>query len=321
MKKMEQNSVETAKNGAFSASETEKVPRRLCIVSGLSGAGKSTALRAFEDLGFFAVDGLPATLAPEMAALIQKPDMDIYKGMAIGMDLRQANFLQELNLALFNLSSHGMSVSLIFLEASNEDLLKRYAATRRPHPMELHGISLINAIAKERKELLPLREMADLVIDTTNYSVHDLRRAIRSHYLEKHKDLKGLRLIILSFGFRFGIPNDADFVFDLRFLPNPYFVEELKQFSGLDQEVMDYVFQSGAANIFLEKILDMLEFVLPRMELDGRSRVTIALGCTGGRHRSVAFAEKLAGLLALEHYSIMLEHRTLNDKRALEAVA
>lgn len=315
------SSEEMRQEASFSSGEREEASPLLCIITGLSGAGKSTALRAFEDLGFFTVDGLPATLAPDMANLLQKPDMCAFKGMAIGMDLRQANLLSELNSAFFNISAHGLAVSLIFLEASDQELLKRYAATRRPHPLELQGNSLVNALASERAQLLPLREMADLIIDTTGYSIHDLRRAIRSHYLERHAELKGLRLTVLSFGFRFGLPSDADFVFDLRFLPNPYFIPALKQLSGLDCSVSEYVFSSDLATSFLQKMLDLLDFALPQMEAEGRSRVTIALGCTGGRHRSVAFAERLASILTKEHYPVMLEHRTLNDKRALEAVA
>lgn len=287
----------------------------LCIVTGLSGAGKSTAIRAFEDLGFFTVDGLPASLAPDITAIMNKQAMSHFDGLAIGMDMREANFLEEFNKALLQLSAHGLSVNLVFLEASEADLLRRYAATRRPHPLERRGMGLAAAITEERGKLKPIRDMADFVLDSSGFSIHDLRRAIHKQYSRAEKSDSHLRLNILSFGYKYGIPKDADFVFDLRFLDNPFFVDELRPLSGKDQKVATYVFKSGAADVFMEKLLALFKFVLPQMEAEGRNRVTIAMGCTGGRHRSVAVAERLARDLGQAGFSLALEHRNLDSDR------
>lgn len=288
----------------------------LCIVTGLSGAGKTTALRAFEDLGFFTVDGLPASLSPDISAMMEKPAMSHFAGLAIGMDMREGNFLEEFNKALLDLSVNGMAVSLVFLEASDQELLRRYASTRRPHPLERKAIGLAGAIAHERAQLKALREMADFVVDSSDFSIHDLRRAIHNHY-SKDKQSHSLRLNVISFGYKYGIPEDADYVFDIRFLDNPFFVPELKEHSGRDADVAAYVFKSGAATEFLRKTMTLFKFILPQMEIEGRSRVTIALGCTGGRHRSVAVAERLAQELGQSGYPLVLEHRNLDSDRYL----
>lgn len=286
---------------------------QLCIVTGLSGAGKSTAISAFEDLNFFAVDGLPASLSPEMAAMMSRPAMSRYSGMALGMDLREPDFINELENALLNLPGHGLSMRLLFLEASNAELLRRYAFTRRPHPLEKTGLGLAQAIAAEREKLKPLRHMADIAIDSSGFSIHDMRRAIQMHFGRTTSDWRRIRVNMLSFGYKYGVPSDADFIFDMRFLPNPYFVDALKPLSGKDDAVAEYVFRSPLAQELTQKTLDYLQFALPRMEEDGRSRVTVAIGCTGGRHRSVAMAEKLADSLRNDHYQVLLEHRNLND--------
>ena len=286
--------------------------RDLCIVTGLSGAGKSTALHAFEDLGYFAVDGLPASLSPDMADLMEKPEMRHFRGIAIGMDMREANFIEEFNAALFRLQPHELSVNLIFLDASNGELMRRYASTRRPHPYEKNGLGLAEAIASERKDLQPLKDLADLVVDSSGYSIHDLRRAIHKRFRPDQSPGQGLRINVISFGFKNGLPEDADFVFDARFLENPFFVPELRPLSGLDPDVARFVFKSGAAEEYLRLLLELFKFVLPQMESEGRSRITIAIGCTGGRHRSVALVEKLAGKLRQAGFSPVVEHRNIN---------
>lgn len=283
-----------------------------CIVTGLSGAGKSTALRAFEDLGFIAVDGLPASLSPDMANLMEKPAMQHFKGIAVGMDMREANFIEEFNSALLKLQPHGLSVSLVFLDASDAELMRRYASTRRPHPYEKTGLGLAEAIASEREDLKPLKEIADLVVDSSGFSIHDLRREIHRLFNRGQNDGQRVRIIVISFGFKYGLPEDADFVFDARFLDNPYFVPELRHLSGLDQEITDFVFKSGAAAEYTHLILELFKFVLPQMEREGRSRITIAFGCTGGRHRSVALAEKLARELGQAGFCPVVEHRNID---------
>lgn len=284
----------------------------IIIITGLSGAGKSTALRAFEDLNFFSVDGLPALLAPEIATLIERAGMENYAGIAMCMDMREPAFLQNFKSALAELAETGSKVSVVYLEASLAELLKRYASTRRPHPLEKLGISLIDAIERERAELGLLREQANLIIDSSGYSIHDLRRAIHRAFRREDNACKGPHINIVSFGFKYGLPQDSDYVFDLRFLPNPYFVEELKPLSGLDAAVAQFIFQCDGAPKLIGILISLFDFILPLMEKEGRCRITIAFGCTGGRHRSVAVAERFGRDLSSSGYSITLEHRNLN---------
>lgn len=305
------HSEEAAAGAPAGASLPYAEPPRVSIVTGLSGAGKSTALRVFEDLRHLAVDGLPASLAPEMAAMMQRESMRHFKGIALGMDIRQGNFLDELNAALGELSGMGIRPQLVFLEADDKTLMRRYAATRRPHPLEREGMGLEAALHAERERLKPLRDMADLVLDTSHFSIHDLRRAIQKQWNRETGAGRTLRVNVLSFGFKYGIPHEADMVFDLRFLPNPYFVEDLRPLSGRDKPVADYVFASPQATEYAAKLMDLLLFLLPQMEAEGRYRVTVALGCTGGRHRSVALAEYLAQAVRQAGYPVSLEHRHL----------
>lgn len=286
-------------------------PVQVCIVTGLSGAGKSTAVQVFEDLRYFAVDGLPASLAPEMAAMMERPSMSHFMGIALGMDMRQSNFPDEINDALSVMAAKGIRPLLLFLEADAQELMRRYATTRRPHPLEREGMGLEAALAAERNRLRPLREMADLVIDTSRFSIHDLRRSIQKRWSGNKDKLRAIRVNVISFGFKYGVPREADTVFDLRFLPNPYFVEELRPLCGKDKAVADYVFASSSAVEFRKKLLDLLFFMLPLMEAEGRYRITIAVGCTGGRHRSVAMAEELSQALRQADYPTSLEHRHL----------
>lgn len=291
--------------------------KKLCLVTGLSGAGKSTALHAFEDLGFFTIDGLPFSLAPDAAAMMEKPAMERFSGLAIGMDMRQADFPSWLKDALADFPACGMELSLLFLEASDAELMRRYAITRRPHPLEKESLGLNGAIAREREQLMPLRKMSDLVIDSSGYSIHDLRRAIHRSYSPEGIAGSSLHVTVISFGFKYGIPADADFVFDLRFLDNPYFVPELRPFAGTNPEVAGYVFKSGAADKFVKLALQMLFYVFSEMEAEGRSRVTLAMGCTGGRHRSVAVAERIGAALRQSGSRVLIEHRNIEDDRRI----
>ncbi|WP_297262777.1 RNase adapter RapZ [uncultured Desulfovibrio sp.] len=292
------------------SAETPRVSSSVCIVTGLSGAGKSTALGVFEDLGYFTVDGLPAALAPDMVALMTRPSMSRYKGMALGMDIRQSAFLEDINMALSQMTGDGYRPMLLFLEATPHELMRRYATTRRPHPLEREGLGLEEALAAERERLAPLRESADLVVDTSRFSIHDLRRAIQKRWRAKEK-LRAIRVNVLSFGYKYGVPREADMVFDMRFLPNPYFEAALRPLSGKDKAVADYVLQSFGAQEFFQKLRDLLFFMLPLMESEGRYRVSIAIGCTGGRHRSVAVAEELTQALRQADYTATVEHRHL----------
>ena len=291
-------------------STESRVSSSVCIVTGLSGAGKSTALGVFEDLGYFTVDGLPAALAPDMAALMARPSMSRYKGMALGMDIRQSAFLEDINMALSQMTGDGYRPMLLFLEATPHELMRRYATTRRPHPLEREGLGLEEALAAERERLAPLRESADLVVDTSRFSIHDLRRAIQKRWRAKEK-LRAIRVNVLSFGYKYGFPREADLGCDMRFLPNPYFDAALRPLSGKDKAVADYVLHSPGAQEFFQKLRDLLFFMLPLMESEGRYRVSIAIGCTGGRHRSVAVAEELTPALRQADYTATVEHRQL----------
>ncbi|MBO4334355.1 MAG: RNase adapter RapZ [Desulfovibrio sp.] len=283
----------------------------VCMVTGLSGAGKSTALRVLEDLRFFTVDGLPASLAPEMISMMGQPSMAHFMGIALGLDIRRSDFLDEIFQTLEILSERGLRPILLFVTADVPVLIRRYAQTRRPHPLEKEGLGLEASIIAEKQRLEPIREQADLVLDTSHYSIHDLRRRIQKRFSQAKGRMRSLRVNIISFGFKYGVPKEADMVFDLRFLQNPYFVETLRPLSGRDRAVSDYVFAGEAALTYRDKLHDLLSFLLPQMEAEGRYRVSVALGCTGGRHRSVAFAEELAQYLRQADFPVVLEHRHL----------
>lgn len=278
------------------------------VVTGLSGAGKSTALNVFEDLGYFCVDGLPADMLPKLVSLFFGKDSR-HRGLALGMDLRQHDLMEQWNAAIQDLEGQGISVRVVFVEAKLSALLRRYATTRRPHPLESTSLGLEQALEKERALLAPLRGMAELVLDTTDYSIHDLRRIIQERFATRDATHTGMRVHLLSFGFKYGLPAEADLVFDLRFLPNPFFVPELKPLSGKDAPVADYVLGQEPGSTFSRKFLDFLLYMLPMYAGEGRYRITVAIGCTGGRHRSVAVAELTHKALRESGYSVTMEHR------------
>jgi len=281
-----------------------------CIVTGLSGAGKSTVLRVFEDMGFFTVDGLPARLAPDMIRLLSRAEYAAFRGIALGMDVRQGDLL-DIEQTLVRLSSRGIHPRLVFVTADASVLMQRYAATRRPHPLEREGMGLEAALEAERQRLHPLLHMADIILDTGSFSIHDLRRAVQQHWGETQGLRHTLKVNLISFGFKYGVPKEADTVFDLRFLPNPYFVEALRPLSGKDAAVRDYVFAQPWAQAFRVRLCAFVQSLLPLYDADGRYRLSIALGCTGGRHRSVSMTEELYKELQHSGCSISLEHRHL----------
>ncbi|MFA6810509.1 MAG: RNase adapter RapZ, partial [Desulfoplanes sp.] len=238
-------------------------PPPVVILTGLSGAGKSTALNVFEDLGFFCVDGLPASIIPSLVTLFSGEKRSRYRGLALGMDLRQLDFLEQWALASQELTLLGVIPQILFVEAADSVLVRRYATTRRPHPLEVAESGLEQAIAKERAILLPVREKADLIIDTSEYSVHDLRRIMQDRWNFLEDENSGFKVHIISFGFKYGVPAEADIVLDLRFLPNPYFNEKLRPFSGKDLDVAQYVLKEPFAQEFVTKLQDFLAFLLP----------------------------------------------------------
>jgi UPF0042 nucleotide-binding protein len=283
-------------------------PFPVVIITGLSGSGKSTALKVFEDLGFFCIDGLPSEMSPKIAGLILKFDSK-YRGLALGMDLRQFEFVDGWEQALHDFSDLGIAPQVLFLEAKMGELVRRYATTRRPHPLESRNLGLEQALEQEKELLAPVRSGAALVLDTTDYSIHDLRRVIQTKWSSIEEAGRGMRVHIITFGFKYGVPSEADLVFDLRFLPNPYFVKELRPLSGKDKVIAEYVLRSDVGSEFEKRFLEFMTYLLPLYADEGRYRITIALGCTGGRHRSVSVAESVLATLKKKGYTASIEHR------------
>ena len=284
----------------------------LIIITGLSGAGKSTALNVFEDLGFFTVDGMPVTLVPSVISLFARENPINYRGLALGMDLRQADFASEWEKVRQDLGRQNVCLQIIFLEASESVLIRRYATTRRPHPLEALRLGLEQALEKEREILAQIRSDAHLVIDTSGFSIHDLRRTIQEKWECLDQSFAGMRIHLISFGFKYGVPSEADMVFDLRFLPNPFFDPDLRHLSGKDQAIAGFVLDRSPGAEYITRTRDYLAFLIPMVVEEGRYRLTIAFGCTGGRHRSVAVVENMSLFLKSKGYLVSTEHRHLN---------
>ncbi|GAB6057015.1 RNase adapter RapZ [Desulfonatronum parangueonense] len=284
----------------------------LVMVTGQSGAGKSTVLNVFEDLGFYCVDGLPAGLAGQLVTLAEKMKLDRYPGVALGLDVRLPDFALQWENFVQEMDQAGISLKLVFLEARDAVLIRRYATTRRPHPLEAQGMGLDQAIFQERIMLGGLRSHADLVVDTSDFSIHDLRRVIQEKWPLEKETGEGMRIHLISFGFKYGVPLEADLVFDLRFLPNPYFDPELRPLSGLDESIARYVLQHDPGKAFIDRFDDFLRYLLPLYAAEGRYRLTLALGCTGGRHRSVAVSQALLASLQATGFVVTIEHRHLD---------
>jgi UPF0042 nucleotide-binding protein len=283
--------------------------KNVVIVSGMSGSGKSTALRVFEDMGFFCVDGLPARMAPALIELFFNSSAKDYPGLAMGMDLRQPDFAGQWKEVLLDIQKFSVRPTLLFTDSSNQILLRRYATTRRPHPLASGNLGLEGALEREREMLEPIRTQADLVIDTSHYSVHDLRRVIQDKWESLSSRSQGMRVHLISFGFKYGAPAEADMVTDLRFLPNPYFDESLRPMSGKDEAIAQYVLGSDPGREYLRRLLEFLDFTLPLYAKEGRYRLTMAFGCTGGRHRSVAVTEAVLAHLRDQGFNVSVEHR------------
>ncbi|WP_318478551.1 RNase adapter RapZ [Photobacterium leiognathi] len=281
----------------------------LMVVSGRSGSGKSVALRVLEDLGYYCVDNLPVNLLPQFIRDIAHTEQDI----AVSIDVR--NMPQqpgEVERILKSLEKD-IDVNVLFLDADDKELVKRYSETRRLHPLSRQNMTLEQAITTEHQLLGDLKEHADLVIDTTNKSIHDLSETVRSRVLGR--EAKELILVFESFGFKHGLPSDADYVFDVRFLPNPHWVPELKPQTGLDQGVKDFLSSHSEVNQLTYQIRNFIETWLPMLEKNNRSYVTVAIGCTGGQHRSVYIAQSLADYFEHQGQQVQVRHRTLEEKR------
>jgi UPF0042 nucleotide-binding protein len=274
------------------------------VITGLSGAGRSTALRVLEDAGFFCVDNLPPGLAPQLLGLIERERK--LGRVGLGIDVRTGMFLSEVESTLAELEASGHRVQVVFLDCADDVLVRRFSETRRPHALSRTG-DLQSAIELERVRLGVLRDRADIVIDTTSLTVHDLRHHLMD-YIGRDSDRPSMVVRLVSFGFKFGIPVHADLVFDLRFLPNPHFVESLRPKTGMDPEVSAYVLGAPETKEFFRHLQSLLDFLLPQYAREGKAYLTIALGCTGGRHRSVAVSEQLGRQLEQRH-EVVVSHR------------
>ncbi|MCI9033672.1 MAG: RNase adapter RapZ [Lachnospiraceae bacterium] len=279
---------------------------RFVIVTGMSGGGKSTAMKMLEDAGFYCADNMPVPLIEKFMELIAMPDTEIQR-VALGLDVRADQSFEDVNQLVQRLRKTYV-FEVLFLEASDKVLLKRYKETRRLHPLSADG-DLISGIESERQLLASIRSAADYVIDTTNLLTRELKAELDKIFVS-NQNYNSLMVNVMSFGFKHGIPQDADLVFDVRFLPNPFYIEELKQKTGLDKEVQDYVMGFAEAHEFLDKLTDMIRFLIPNYVKEGKYQLVIAIGCTGGQHRSVTLANGLYQRLKDQgDYGLTLRHR------------
>ncbi len=285
---------------------------RLVIVSGMSGAGKTVALKNLEDMGYYCVDNLPVSLMSKFIELLEHNDIP-YDNFALSIDIRNGRELGKLESELKKLSDNGNSYEILFLDASDEILIKRFKETRRAHPLNPKG-RIEDGIKLEREKIGFLKNNADYIIDTSKLLTKELRAQIENIF-SGIGDYENLFITILSFGFKYGIPSDADLVFDVRFLPNPYYVEGLRNKTGNDEEVKNYVLSDEMSSEFLKKLYDMIDFLIPRYIAEGKNQLVIAIGCTGGKHRSVTVAGELYKHLSGDNdYGLKLEHRDIERK-------
>ncbi|QSX05315.1 RNase adapter RapZ [Sedimentibacter sp. zth1] len=276
------------------------------IITGMSGAGKSQAINVLEDINFYCMDNLPPMLLPNFFELCKASTKKVDK-VAVVVDIRGGVFFNDLFTSLNVLSQNGIKYSILYLEASDEELVKRYKELRRPHPLSPTR-RIIDGIKEERNFLKEVKQKSNYIIDTTGLKLAKLKEEIQGIFV-KGKTTHNMTITVMSFGYKYGIPYDSDLVFDVRFLPNPYYIEELKQLTGNDKEVQDYVMKYEISKNFLEKLIDMLEFLLPNYIREGKSNIVIAIGCTGGRHRSITIANRIAKHFGNENYRISLTHR------------
>lgn len=283
---------------------------RFVIVTGMSGGGKSTALKMLEDAGFYCVDNLPVSLIEKFIELISMPNSEISK-VAMGIDVRSGQSFREAASILAQQKERGYQFEILFMDAEDNALIKRYKETRRVHPLAAEG-RLEDGVQKERKVLEDIKRIADYVIDSSNLLTRELKAELDRIFVE-NGEYNNLMVTVMSFGFKHGLPADADLVFDVRFLPNPFYIDELKTKTGKDKEVQEYVMSFAEAGSFLDKLTDMVRFLMPNYVKEGKYRLVIAIGCTGGRHRSVTLANELYKRMKKEgKYGIKLYHRDLN---------
>lgn len=281
---------------------------RFVIVTGMSGAGKSSVLKMLEDLGYFCVDNLPVRFIPKITSMMVE-EQDSMDKIVLGIDIRNLQGLAELNEILEDMKGQGYPYEVLFLEADDNVLVKRYKETRRNHPLALQG-RVDKAIAAERVELAHVKKRADFILDTSHMLVRELKHEIDKIFLGE-EEYENFFVTILSFGFKYGIPEDSDLVFDVRFLPNPYYIPELKNLTGNDQMVYDYVMVSEQAKEFRRQLYEMVKFLIPNYITEGKNQIVISIGCTGGKHRSVTMVRALEEQMKVLPYTVKVEHRDI----------
>lgn len=285
---------------------------RFVIVTGMSGGGKSTVLKMLEDAGFYCVDNLPISLVEKFVELISMPNSEVSK-VVLGLDVRSDQSFKDATRVLETLKKKGYQFEILFMDADEKVLIKRYKETRRVHPLAPDG-RVEDGIRMERKVLENIRKHADYVIDTTNLLTRELKEELHRIFVE-NEEYNSLMVTVMSFGFKYGIPADADLVFDVRFLPNPFYIDELKHKTGNDKEVQDYVMNNTEATVFMDKLTDMIQFLIPNYVKEGKYRLVIAIGCTGGKHRSVTLANELYKRMRdAGNYGIKLYHRDVDSR-------
>ncbi len=282
---------------------------RFILITGLSGAGKTQAIQSLEDLGYFCVDNLPPSLIPKFAELCTQSG-DGFKDVALVCDVRGGEFFSELFAALNQLVDMGLPYEVLFLEARNEVLIRRYKETRRRHPLASQG-SISEGIREEKQLLEKIRGNADVILDTSDFSPQELKKEITKRF-SQHKIEGNILVTLVSFGFKYGLPLDADLVLDVRFLPNPHYVPSLQPLTGQDANVQKYVNQWSITGKFMVKAKDLVEFLLPNYVKEGKSQLVVAVGCTGGKHRSVVIGEELAEFISSKDYQVTVEHRDIS---------
>ena len=290
---------------------------RFVIVSGMSGAGKTTALKVLEDAGYFCVDNLPVPLIPNFADITYNLETKV-NNVAVGIDIRSGESLLMLADQLSALETRGRKYEILFLDASNEVLIKRYKETRRIHPLA-HGTRIENGILLEREKVRFLREKASYIIDTSYLLTKELKLELEKIFIE-NQNYSNFIITILSFGFKYGIPTDSDLVFDVRFLPNPYYIKEIRHLTGNDKPIQEYVMTSQKSYEFLDKIEDLLEFLIPNYINEGKNQLVVSIGCTGGKHRSVTMVNELLERMKSLPYSVRTEHRDIEKDTKQKAL-
>lgn len=276
------------------------------IITGMSGAGKSQAIKVLEDINYYCMDNMPPALLPNFAELCKSSSKEVNK-VAVVADIRGGIFFKDLFNSLDELKNMGIQYRILFLDASDDELVKRYKEQRRPHPLSLTG-TIVDGIHDERLSLEEVKKKSDYIIDTTNMKLVRFKEELLNIFVQGNITYN-LNITLMSFGFKYGLPQDSDLVFDVRFLPNPFYIESLKSNTGNDKNVQDYVMGFDTTTIFINKLIDMLLFLLPHYIKEGKSNLVVAIGCTGGKHRSVTISNKIASILSEENYRVLKNHR------------